>query len=133
MVIIVDSVIVNASREYDEKSNNKKLIGILGGLGPLAHIDFEKKLLDTASTMQLCYPSWVLSSLPNTPDRTEFILGTGADPRAALRTSIGYLKTAGANFICSPCNTAHFFLPALVDEFSLPLESIITQTVKTVF
>jgi len=52
----------------------ERLIGIVGGLGPFAHIDFERKLLAAASEVigarrDQDFPQWVLSSIPRTPDR----------------------------------------------------------------
>ena len=48
----------------------KHTIGIIGGLGPYAHIEFETLLLSAAETalggaaLDQDYPSWVLSSMP---------------------------------------------------------------------
>ena len=81
----------------------EKIIGIVGGLGPYAHIDFERKLLESAQTLigissEQNYPEWVLSCIPCTPDRTEAILGNAPDPSPWLLRSLDVLERAGADF-----------------------------------
>ena len=63
----------------------KSIIGIVGGLGPYAHLALEEKLLKASgdllnATKDQEFPEWILSSLPGTPDRTEAICGSGEDP-----------------------------------------------------
>ncbi len=115
----------------------KKIIGIVGGLGPYAHIDFERKLLESARSLlgtssEQNYPEWVLNSIPGTPDRTEAILGQGPDPSPWLLRSLKVLETAGADFAAVPCNTACYFLRALGDEVALPVLDMIAETVACV-
>ena len=112
----------------------RRLIGIVGGLGPFAHIDFERKLLDAASELTSArrdqdFPQWVLSSIPQTPDRTEAFFGQADDPTPALRQSLERLKSAGADFAVVACNTAHLFLKQLRGQSPLPILSLIEATV----
>ena len=112
----------------------ERLIGIVGGLGPFAHIDFERKLLVAASTLigarrDQDFPQWVLSSIPQTPDRTEAFFGEAEDPTPALLRSLERLRRAGADFAVVACNTAHLFLERLRDESPLPIVSLIEVTV----
>ena len=120
-----------------------QIIGIVGGLGPYAHIDFEQKLLESARTMlgaqaDQDYPEWVLSSIPRTPDRTRAIVGTDTDPLPWLLRSIRRLErgndqdTPGADFVAIPCNTAHLFLPALREQVSIPILDMIRATARAV-
>ena len=115
----------------------KKIIGIVGGLGPYAHIDFERKLLESARTLigissEQDYPEWVLSCIPGTPDRTEAILGRAPDPSPWLLRSLKVLERAGADFAAVPCNTACYFLRALGDKVALPVLDMIAETVACV-
>ena len=112
----------------------RRMIGIVGGLGPFAHIDFEKKLLETAQTMlgasqDQDFPEWVLCSIPQTPDRTGAYFGTAADPVPFLERGIERLERAGADFVVVPCNTAHLFLKRLVARTGTQLLSLIDVTV----
>ena len=111
----------------------RRLIGIVGGLGPYAHIDFERKLLDAASELTSArrdqdFPQWVLSSVPQTPDRTEAFFGEAEDPTPALLRSLERLRRAGADFAVVACNTAHLFLERLREEGPLPVISLIEVT-----
>ncbi len=115
----------------------EKIIGILGGLGPYAHIDFERKLLESARTLigissEQNYPEWVLSCIPGTPDRTEAILGKAPDPSPWLLRSLDVLERAGADFAVVPCNTACYFLRALGDKIALPVLDMISEAVACV-
>ena len=111
----------------------ERLIGIVGGLGPFAHIDFERKLLDAASELTGArrdqdFPQWVLSSIPQTPDRTEAFFGEAEDPTPVLLRSLERLRRAGADFAVVACNTAHLFLDRLREESPLPIASLIEVT-----
>lgn len=111
----------------------ERLIGIVGGLGPFAHIDFERKLLDAASELigarrDQDFPQWVLSSIPQTPDRTEAFFGEADDPTPSLSQSLERLRGAGADFAVVACNTVHLFLERLREESPLPIISLIEVT-----
>lgn len=111
----------------------RRLIGIVGGLGPFAHLDFERKLLEAASELvgarrDQDFPQWVLSSIPQTPDRTEAFFGQADDPTPSLRRSLERLRGAGAEFAVVACNTAHLFLESLRQESPVPIISLIEAT-----
>ena len=121
------------SRPVPDLMRQQRLIGIVGGLGPFAHLDFERKLLDAASALTSArrdqdFPQWVLSSIPQTPDRTEAFLGQAEDPTPALTRSLKRLERAGADFAVVACNTAHLFLERLREESPLPILSLIEAT-----
>ena len=104
----------------------RHLIGIVGGLGPYAHVDFERKLLAAAhrllgASTDQDYPEWVLSSVPPTPDRTLALRGESDDALPALLKSLRRLEAAGAEFAVVACNTAHAYFPQLRAEGVLPL------------
>ncbi len=110
----------------------KHVIGILGGLGPHAHIEFESLLLD-ATGMALGraasdqdYPPWVVSSIPTTPDRTRALLEGSESPVEALAESASRLSAAAFGVI--PCNTAHAFLEEVRRRSPLPFLDMIQVT-----
>jgi len=110
-----------------------KIIGIVGGLGPHAHIDFEQKLLVCANELVGAkadqeYPEWIVSSVPSTPDRTQAIFGHAPDPTPALLKSARLLENAGAGILCVPCNSAHYFLPAVRESVGVPILDMIALT-----
>lgn len=114
-----------------------KVIGIAGGLGPYAHIDFERKLLDAArirfgAQADQDFPEWILSSVPGTPDRTLAIASGGDDPRPWLLRSLQRLERAGADFVCVPCNTAHRYFSELGPQIGIPVVDMIDCTVAAI-
>ena len=87
--------------------------GILGGLGPLAHVQFEQRLIDQSvkrgARGDQDHPVWLLASGTSVPDRTRSLQGTGPDSRPELLRYAQWLERAGADFLVVTCNTAHAF------------------------
>jgi len=100
----------------------KKVLGVLGGMGPLATVDFLHKLIDETPAQRddehLPVIAW---SVPQIPDRPAAITGNGESPLPALLAGIRTLKDAGAIAIAIPCNTAHYWYDELVREGGLPI------------
>lgn len=98
--------------------------GILGGLGPLAHIEFEKRLLHNSVRQGACrdqdHPDWVLISAASTPDRTQRLLNKGEDCVPSLIRSARVLEMMGADFMVVTCNTAHAFYQMVQPQINLP-------------
>ena len=114
------------------KTENQALLGILGGLGPMASIYFCEMLIShTSAQRDSDHLNFLLSSRADTPDRSSFILGrSSADPTPAMTEEALRLERAGANIIAIPCNTAHFFYDAICDATSVPILNIITETAR---
>jgi aspartate racemase len=86
------------------------MIGIVGGIGPMAGIDLYKKIVEnTLARADQEHLPVLLASLPNEiADRTTFLLGKSAEnPAAALAKVILLLSNAGASHVGIACNTAH--------------------------
>jgi aspartate racemase len=98
-----------------------KVLGVLGGMGPLAsaHFMLRLTLLTPASTDQEHIPA-VLWSDPRVPDRA----GT-ADPLPWLLRGIEGLKRAGCGAIVIPCNTAHLWYDQMAQAAGLPMPHIV--------
>jgi aspartate racemase len=107
----------------------KHVIGVLGGLGPYSHIEFEALLLEAAAkaldrpAVDQDYPAWIVSSIPATPDRTSALLEGGPSPVETLVRSAERLSEA--DFAVIPCNTAHAFLDDLRSRVALPFLDMI--------
>lgn len=116
-----------------EKSNTSKLLGILGGVGPMATVYFYELL--TSLTRAECdqdHIDIVISSRATTPDRTAFIMGeSDADPLDAMIPDAKRLVAFGAQVIAIPCNTAHYFYDKLAASVTVPILNIIAETVST--
>jgi len=96
---------------------SEKILGVLGGMGPLASAHFMLRLtaLTPAERDQDHIPT-VLWSDPRVPDRSAGRLGGGADPLPFLLRGVRGLRQAGCGAIAIPCNTAHGWYDAMAAE-----------------
>jgi aspartate racemase len=102
------------------------MIGVLGGMGPLATVDFFSKVI--AATSAACDDDHVpllIQSDPRIPARPAAILTGGQSPLAALLLGRDRLVKAGAVVLAMPCNTAHFWHADLVQGCPVPFLSIV--------
>lgn len=110
-----------------------KLIGVLGGMGPAATVyflDLLVKLVKASRDQE--HARWVALCDPTIPDRSEAILRGGESPLKALVEGAMRLKSAGAEVLAMPCNTAHFWAEEVRDAVGLPMVSIVKATLKGV-
>lgn len=102
------------------------MIGILGGMGPLATADFFSKVIAAtpAERDEDHVPLLILSD-PRVPSRPAAILRSGESPLQALRAGRDRLIACGAQALAMPCNTAHYWFNELVADCTVPFLSII--------
>ena len=89
---------------------DKKMIGVIGGMGPYAGLDLVQKIFDEtdAKTDQEHIPVSMLSIPHSIADRTDFLTGESPEnPAIAISKVIHKLVDQGATVIGMPCNTAH--------------------------
>lgn len=98
--------------------------GIIGGLGPLAHLQFEQILCEQSrrrgARCDQDYPVWILMNATQVPDRTQSIKGHASDCTPWLVCYGRMLQKAGADFLVVTCNTAHAFYEAVAPHIDLP-------------
>ncbi|MFY9073551.1 amino acid racemase [Malaciobacter mytili] len=86
-------------------------IGIIGGVGPYAGLDLNKKIFDnmqTNGTDQDYLDVYLISRSSDITDRTKYLKHEEAkNPAEGLFRSILKLEDAGATVMGIPCNTAH--------------------------
>ena len=108
---------------------NKRTIGILGGMGPLATADlFQKITLHTAAIFDQDHPRVCIDSNTNIADRTAALLHGGTDPVPEMLKSAQRLESMGADFLIMPCNTAHNYYHAVAGSVSIPVLHMIAIT-----
>lgn len=97
-------------------------IGILGGMGPLATLDFVQKIIHHthAGNDQENIPLQI-HCVPQIPDRTAFLMGSGESPLPALSKGLNTLIGTDVGCITIPCNTAHYWHPDLQRISSVPI------------
>ncbi len=108
-----------------------KLLGVLGGLGPMSTVYFcELLITHTRASCDSDHIDMIVSSRATTPDRTAFILGeSDRDPLPVMQEETARLCRAGADLIVIPCNTAHYFYDGLQKSCTVPILNIIRETV----
>lgn len=107
-----------------------KTVGVLGGMGPAATVDFFDKLVRaTQATIDQEHLRILIDNNPRIPNRNEAIAGRGPSPGPALAAGARGLERAGADFIVIACNTAHAFAPEIEAAVRVPLLSMIEETV----
>ena len=107
-------------------------LGVLGGMGPLATVDFLRKLvqLTPAATDQEHLPV-VVSSEPQVPPRTPALIDkSGPSPLPALLARRDFLVRAGARAIAMPCNTAHYWYEELTAGLDIPFLHIVEAAIE---
>jgi aspartate racemase len=107
-------------------ATDEKVLGVLGGMGPLASAQFMLRLtLLTPATRDQDHIPTVLWSDPRVPDRTLGKLVDGADPLPWLLRGIEGLQRAGCGAIAIPCNTAHGWYDEMQHAASVPILHIV--------
>ncbi len=107
------------------------MIGVLGGMGPLATVDFfSKVLLATPATGDADHVPLLIQSDPRIAPRPAAILKGGRSPLPELLAGRNRLIAAGATALAMPCNTAHFWFADLVKGCSVPFISIVDASIN---
>lgn len=110
-----------------------KRVGILGGMGPEATAFFFQKIIElTPARRDQDHIPLIIFNNPQVPDRTAAIMGHGESPLPILLEGITFLEGAGVDFICIPCNTAHFYYEELQNRCRVPILHLIDEVVKQV-
>lgn len=114
--------------------------GILGGLGPLAHVQFEQQILTRnhlrGARTDRQHPVWLLASASSTPERTRAILEGGPSALPHLLEFAKRLEAAGADAIFVVCNTAHAYHADVQREIGIPwihLMNIVAGAIRAGF
>ena len=104
----------------------ERVLGVLGGMGPLASAAFMTRLtLLTPATRDQDHVPAVLWSDGRVPDRMAARRGNGPDPLPALIRGLHGLEAAGCGAIAIPCNTAHGWIDGMRAATRLPILHIV--------
>lgn len=99
-----------------------RLVGILGGMGPLATVDLMAKIIaQTPAARDQDHVPVVAWNVPQVPDRQRALAGDGPSPLPAMQEGIARLNDAGATCIAIACNTAHHWHAELQAASSAPV------------
>lgn len=108
----------------------RRVVGVLGGMGPAATWDFCQRLLTaTPAQRDQDHLRVLVDSDPSVPDRNAALAGRGPSPAPRLAAMARGLERAGAELLCMPCNAAHAFLGEVRTATSVPFVDMIEATV----
>lgn len=110
---------------------NKKTLGVIGGLGPIATAHFLELIINmTDAKSDQEHLDMIIYNTPSIPDRTDYILDhTKPDPLPRMLAVGQALAQQGVSRIAIPCMTAHYFFPQLESGISVPLINSVAETV----
>lgn len=115
-----------------------KTIGILGGMGPQATIDFEQKIHEVSKKLipqhiNQGYPPMVVYYYRNDP-RAAIDYDVPTEHLEVNKKMLEVVKKLGthADFLVIPSNTPHFFKKQIEESSGLPLLSIVDVTMEEV-
>lgn len=109
----------------------KKIIGVIGGAGVQASIEFlsrvEKKFLSKGAVKDSDHPEIIYHQLTQIPSIGEYIEGHGESFVPFYIDAGKKLKQSGADFICMICNTAHYEINLIEKEVGLPVINMVKE------
>ncbi|HEX8174909.1 MAG TPA: aspartate/glutamate racemase family protein [Pyrinomonadaceae bacterium] len=110
-----------------KEKQSRPILGIIGGLGPLASSEFLKTIYEyTLNQQEQGAPFVMMYSDPSFPDRTEALLNGQTDLMLAeLLRALERLNDLGASKFVICCVTMHHLLPRLPARFRTRLLSLL--------
>ncbi|SFL32972.1 aspartate/glutamate racemase family protein [Streptomyces pini] len=119
-------------REPGSEGEGEPVLGILGGLGPLATAEFLRTVYETNMTAsEQDLPRCIVDSDPGIPDRTEAIRsGVERPVLERLNERIRGLLEAGATKVVPTCVTVHHFLRKLDPSVTARTVSLIDVVIE---
>lgn len=105
-----------------DRRKNMKRLGIIGGMGPEATVEFMMRLLRaTYAEDDQDHIPVIADNNSQVPSRITWLLeNKGADPVPEILRTTRRLCEAGADFLVMPCNTTHAFAPQIVETATVP-------------
>jgi aspartate racemase len=98
------------------------LLGVLGGMGPLATADFFRKLVEeTPARCDEEHVPAIVYSVPQMPSRDAAIARGGASPLPHMLAGMMALRKLEVGCVAIPCNTAHYWYDELRRASGLPI------------
>lgn len=112
--------------------NDKKVLGVIGGLGPIATAYFMELIIRmTDARIDQEHLDMVIYNFPSIPDRTGFILGTSQDsPLPGMIQVAQTLDRQNVGVIAIPCMTGHYFYNQLQESVHTPIVNGIGETAR---
>lgn len=108
-------------------------LGVLGGMGPLATVDFLNKLTQaTPAAHDQDHIPMVVHFCPQIPDRSDALAAQGLSPLPSMIAAARQIERSGAQVLVIPCNTAHAWYDELAASLGIPLLHIVDAAVAQI-
>jgi aspartate racemase len=110
------------------------VVGVIGGMGPEATVDLMRRVLAaTPAEDDADHIRMIVDNNSKVPSRLKALVErTGEDPTPVLEGMARGLQRAGADFLVIPCNTAHYFLPAIQAAVTCPVADMIGLSIERI-
>lgn len=109
-----------------------KVIGIIGGMGPAATVDFMARVMaQTPAKNDQQHLRMLVEHNPRIPSRQLAMRGSGESPGPTLAAMARCLEIAGADLLVMPCNLAHAWQSDIEAASGVPFISIVDATVES--
>lgn len=109
-----------------ERVPNGKMLGVLGGMGPLASAHFMTRLtLLTPAVHDQDHIPTILWSDPRVPPRTRTHIPGAEDPLPWMLRGVAGLRSASVGAIAIACNTAHAWYTPIRAAAAMPVLHIV--------
>ena len=110
----------------------EKIVGIIGGMGPEATVDFMRRVIaKTPAQDDKDHLRMLVDNNPKIPSRIAALIeGTGEDPSPVLCEMAKGLQAQGADFLVMPCNTAHYYLGTIARSVQIPMLDMVELSVQ---
>jgi aspartate racemase len=109
------------------------MIGVLGGMGPLATVDFMEKVINlTRAESDQQHLPMMVANLPQIPDRSRSILSGDEAPLPYLLKGIDLLNRNEVGLIAIPCNSSHHWYAQMCARSAAPVLHIAETCVAAV-
>jgi aspartate racemase len=108
-----------------------KVVGIIGGMGPEATLDFMSKIIKgTPARVDQDHIRILVDNNPQIPCRVKAIMEHKKSPGPIMADMARRLEKWGAEFLVIPCNTAHFYIQEIIEVVHVPVLDMIEETVR---
>ncbi|WET50789.1 amino acid racemase [Chryseobacterium indologenes] len=131
-IVDVNQVYADYALENPDNTIEKPFkLGILGGVGPSATVDFMNKIIQsTPAQKDQDHIKMVVEQNPQIPDRTANLIRQETDPTVAMFSTCKRLEAEGADAIAIPCNTAHAFVKSIQEHLGIPIINMLSTTAE---
>ena len=112
----------------------EKSVGVLGGMGPDATVDFMNRLIRLVDAREDSdHIRCIVDNNPKVPSRIKALFEGGTeDPAPCLMDMARRLEAWGADFLVMPCNTAHHYHGQIQSAVRIPVLNMIELAAKAV-